>query len=200
MQPVREEGALSPSWGQVRGALEGRSGGHGGALSPQCSLCASSQSRMREAWVVRDGRGTSSFQVSSDALRDVTGWRAEGCRGSLARWMWHFRFQGPQACSALSGLSHPALLKPREEYAVVITALPVWTLGSGRLSPFTRRPSSYVLQLGSALRECRVRALPAHAACVSILVPSPSSTPRFDRRRREVLPPRPRSTTAPKFC
>lgn len=42
--------------------------------------------------------------------------------------MWHFRFQGPQACSALSGLSHPALLKPREEYAVVIIALPMWTL------------------------------------------------------------------------
>lgn len=78
--------------------------------------------------MVRDGRGTSSFQVSSDALRDVTGWRAEGCWGSLARWMRHFRFQGLQACSALSGLSHPALLKPREEYAVVITTLPEWTL------------------------------------------------------------------------
>ena len=42
--------------------------------------------------------------------------------------MWHFRFQGLQACSALSGLSYPALLKPHEEYAVIITTLPVWTL------------------------------------------------------------------------
>ena len=38
-------------------------------------------------------------------------------------------FPGPQACSALSGLSHPALLKPHEEYAVGITILPTWTLG-----------------------------------------------------------------------
>lgn len=84
--------------------------------------------------MVRDGRWTSSFQVWSDALgmqpaRDLR------VAGSLNSGLVSRKqdasgtcFQGPQACSALSGLSQPALLKPHEEYAVVITTLPMWTL------------------------------------------------------------------------
>lgn len=36
--------------------------------------------------------------------------------------------RAPRPVLRLSGLSHPALLKPHEEYAVVITTLPMWTL------------------------------------------------------------------------
>ena len=58
-----------------------------------------------------------------------------------------------------------------------------------------------MVQLGLELGECRVRALPARSAVIYwVLVPSPSSTPRSGRQRRKVLPPRPCSTAAPKFC